>query len=190
MKEILRSALLNKRKAMSPDAVKQKSKKIQQELFALPIFSQTQMICFYVSFDNEVYTHDMIKEGFKLGKQIVVPRCLENDNMLSMHKISSWDDLSSGAHGILEPVASQHTKVAPETLEVIIVPGVGFDRKGHRIGHGFAYYDNFLPHSDAITIGLCFEQQIIEYLPVESHDIQMNIIITEDRCITCKKEER
>ena len=86
-------------------------------------------------------------------------------------EFKKWDDLEPGSYGILEPNSEKIRKISTEKIDLIIVPGIGFDSKGNRIGHGKGYYDNLLKNSKkAIHIGLAFEKQIVIKIPVEYHD--------------------
>ncbi len=78
-------------------------------------------------------------------------------------------------------------EISIDELDLIIVPGVGYDEQGNRIGHGKGYYDNLLKNSIALTIGLAFEFQIIKKIPIEKHDVTINKILTEERIIVSKR---
>ena len=94
-----------------------------------------------------------------------------------------WDDLKISSYGILEPKKDKIKNISSDKIDLIIVPGVAFDLKGNRMGHGKGYYDRFLNLVKSTSIGLAFEFQIIENIPVESHDKPIDMIITEKRII-------
>ncbi|KYK26277.1 5-formyltetrahydrofolate cyclo-ligase [Thermoplasmatales archaeon SG8-52-1] len=153
-------------------------------------FERSSCIMFYVSYDNEVYTHDMIKEYLKNKKKVIVPVSDKKNRCLILSELNSWNDLKLGSYGILEPRADKIKKFPLEQIGLIIIPGVGYDEQGRRIGHGKGYYDNLLRNSkNALHIGLAFEIQIVKEIPVESHDISVDKIITEKRVIDCKKDD-
>lgn len=186
MKDILRKEILKKRKTLPKNEFIEKSKKIQKRLFELEEFKSTQIILFYISYDNEVFTHDMIKESMTLGKQVIVPKSNTQNNTLILSKLTSWDDLEIGAYQILEPKKECIKEISFETIDLIIVPGVVFDCKGNRIGHGKGYYDRLMNNTrDIPHIGLAFEFQIVDNVPVEKHDMAIDKIITEERVISC-----
>lgn len=87
------------------------------------------------------------------------------------------DDMEKGAYGILEPKTVR--KADENNIDVILVPGLAFDRNGGRMGFGKGYYDRLLESSKAVKIGLCYDFQILEKIPTESHDVPMNFVITE-----------
>ncbi len=186
MKELLRKELKDKRKRLSNRNIIEKSNKIKKQLFSLPGFKHASTILFYVSYDNEVNTHQMIKDCLKLEKNVIVPISKKEDRTLILSKLDNWSDLEVGTYGILEPLASKRKEISIEEIDLIIVPGVGFDRGGYRIGHGKGYYDNLLKKSmNVLHIGLAFEFQIVKKIPIESHDLPVDIIITERRIINC-----
>ena len=184
MKNQIRKNLILIRKKLSNKEVFEKSKKIKNRLFGLNDFNQASTILFYVSYNNEVYTHEMIKELLTGNKEIVVPIANKKNRSLTLSKLDNWDDLTIGAYNILEPKKDRINEVNLDCIDLIIVPGVGFDENGNRIGHGKGYYDKLLKNSkQATSIGLSFECQIFENIPTGKYDIPVNIIVTEKRVI-------
>jgi len=187
MKDKLRKKLISLRKSISKNEVFEKSKKIKNRLFKMKEFKEASTILFYVSYDNEVYTHEMIKDSISNKKNIVLPVTDKKNKTLILSKLESFYDLSPGAYNILEPSKEKIKEISIDDLDLIIVPGIGFDKNGHRIGHGKGYYDKLLKNSKAPKIGLSFESQIVKNVHIEKHDIHMDKIITEKRIIDCKK---
>ena len=187
MKEDFRRELMKIRKSLSKNEIGDNSYRIKESLFALKEFEQGETILFYVSYDNEVYTHEMIKESMALGKNVIVPVSDKKYRKLILSKLENWDDLKLGSYGILEPVGNKIKEISLEENDLIIVPGVGFDERGNRIGHGKGYYDDLLSKSKAPHIGLAFESQIVKEIPTEEHDMPVDKIITEKRVIDCKQ---
>lgn len=188
MKDKIRKELIEIRRNLSKKEVLEKSNKIKKRLFEMNEFKLATTVLFYVSYDNEVYTHDMIKESMKIGKNIIVPKSDKENRVLILSKLESWNDLETGAYGILEPKEEKIREVSIEEIDLIIVPGVGFDENGHRIGHGKGYYDDLLKNSTkASCIGLAFEFQIVDEIPTEKHDLPVDKIVTEERIIDCLK---
>jgi 5-formyltetrahydrofolate cyclo-ligase len=186
MKEEVRKELIKLRKNLSKNEILENSEKIKNRLFKMTEFRESSTILFYVSYDNEVYTHKMIKESITIKKNVVVPLTDKKNKILILSKLDSWDDLGPGAYNILEPKKEKIKEISVNELDLIIVPGVGFDNHGHRIGHGKGYYDNLLKNFEKLTIGLAFEFQIIKNIPIEKHDIPIDKIVTEKRLIDCK----
>ena len=188
MKDKIRKELLEIRKHLSKDEVLEKSNKIKKRLFVMNEFKQSSTILFYVSYDNEVYTHEMIKESISNGKNVIVPISDKKNRRLILSQLDNWDNLKPGSYGILEPQKDKIKKVSIDKVDLAIVPGVGFDESGHRIGHGKGYYDDLLKNSKkASHIGLAFEAQIVKKIPIEAHDLPVHKIVTEKRVIDCRR---
>jgi 5-formyltetrahydrofolate cyclo-ligase len=186
MKEKIRKDLIEKRSKLPKRKVLERSKKISDKFFNLKEFNKATNIFFYVSYDNEVNTHNMIKKCLSLGKNVVVPICDAEDSSMSLSKIEKWSDLEPGSFNILEPKMDKIREVTIYDIDLTIIPGIGFDEQGFRLGHGFGYYDKLLKDStNAINIGLAFEIQIVEKIPIETHDLPVDLIITEKRVIKC-----
>ena len=186
MEDRLRKSIEKKRNALSTSDVLEKSSRIKKRIFEMDLFRDAQTILFYVSYGNEVYTHDMIKESISLGKTVVVPKSVTKNNALILSRLTDWNNLEVGAYNILEPKQESIEQVDVESIDLIIVPGVVFDESGNRIGHGKGYYDRLLNDSQNIpNIGLAFELQMIDNIESEKHDEKIDVIITEDRIMKC-----
>jgi len=184
-KESKRSLLLQRRKMESAESIKDKSILIQNHLFSLDEYQKARTIMYYVSFDNEVNTHEMIIASLSTNKTILVPLTDKQNLTITPSVIHAWEDLTPGDYGILAPSHEQALPVS--IIDLIIIPGVGFDRTGNRIGHGKGYYDRLLSKTThAIRVGLAFEFQVMDSIPTDTHDIIMDLIITEQQIIRCQ----
>lgn len=185
MKEKIRKEIKEKRSKQANEENRKKSKEIKEKLLDLPEYKSAKTVLFYISYNSEVFTHDMIKEALK-EKRVIVPISNIKNCSLSLSYLESWDDLKIGSYGILEPRNECIKEALIEDIDLIVIPGVGFDIKGHRMGYGKGYYDRLLQKSKAVHIGLAFDLQIVDMIPSESHDIPVEIIITESRVIKCE----
>jgi 5-formyltetrahydrofolate cyclo-ligase len=143
---------------------------------------------FYVAKENEVRTENMIKESIRMGKKVAVPVMMK-ERTLSPSLLTDYDtELVTKRFKILEPREECLHFVPVEEIEVVIVPGVAFDRDGGRIGFGKGFYDNFLKEtsSKACTIGIAYQFQIVDKLPVGKADVSVDIIVSEDEVIISK----
>ena len=161
------------------------SRRIVGAFMALPEYALAETVMFYIDVRSEVRTrHDLVL-ALQSGKTIVVPWC-NADGELELFRLDSMDELEIGMYKILEPRAElrglAEKQVNVESLDLIMVPGVGFDSRGARTGHGKGYYDKLLQHARRNTplIALAFECQLFDEIPVADHDIFMDKIITED----------
>jgi 5-formyltetrahydrofolate cyclo-ligase len=186
MKKELRSTIMKKRHCLSNVEILERSRRIKQRIFALEEFKEAQTILFYVSYGNEVSTHEMITESLAMGKQVIVPKVNEKDHTLCLSSLTKWEDLAPCSYSILEPRPECVNEVPLESIDLLILPGVVFDEQGNRIGHGYGYYDRLLQKdSKAHVLALAFECQIVKEIPTEKHDRRVEKIITEDRVIEC-----
>lgn len=180
-KQIREQAHANRKEQLNKDEV---SREIVQKFLDLPEYEAAQTVMFYVDVRTEVKTRDFLSVALTHGKKIVVPWC-RADGHLELFWLQSMDELSIGMYKILEPRAElrdlPEKKVSPFELDLVMVPGVAFDRSGARMGHGFGYYDKLLEHTRPNTqlIALAFECQLFEEIPTAPHDIFMDKIVTE-----------
>ena len=187
-KEDIRHKILQLRKSLSQREAIAKSLKVQEHLFKLPEFVNAKTILFYVSTKNEVMTETMIKQALKNNKRIVVPISNVKEKTLTFSELKYFDkELEPGCFNILEPKKECIRKISPEEVDLIIVPGVAFDEEGDRIGYGMGFYDRFLRElkRKIPTIGLAYEFQIVDDIPVCDKDVTVDKIITENRIIEC-----
>ena len=156
------------------------SEKILKQLEETELFRQAFCIGLYYSISGEVQTATFI-EKWSDKKQLLLPLIVGNDLRLLPYKGN--DSLTPGVFGIPEPTDTE-TAISESEVDLIIVPGVAFDRQLNRMGHGKGYYDRLLSTMQAPKIGLCFDFQLQESVPVEPFDKKMDMIITEKEIIT------
>lgn len=181
-KHIIRKKILELRKNLPTYDVLKKSNEIIKKLEEIEEFKEAKKIACYISFGNEVYTHGFIKKYVET-KIISVP--VVNKKEIFLSNIKSWSELQQGAYGILEP-KKEFLRIC-NNVDLIIVPGIAFDKKGNRIGYGEGYYDKLLKKLNAIKIALAYDFQLLDKIPSEKHDVKIDIIITEKRILRIKK---
>lgn len=159
-----------------------KSLAIQDKLFRMKEFQEAETILFYASFDGEVETFGMIRESLKLGKEIGLPRFTERDKKIIPAAVASIEsDLETGPYGIRQPKADLLKRFPSDGLDMVIVPGVAFDKNNNRLGRGGGYYDRFLSGLPprVKTIGLAFDFQIVDSISfLEEHDVSVSCVLT------------
>lgn len=157
---------------------------IVEKFMALPEFEQAEVVMFYVDVRAEVRTRQALPDALATGRKIVVPWC-NADGELELFHLESMDELELGMYRILEPKDElrliSEKAVRPNEIDLIMVPGVAFDARGGRTGHGKGYYDKCLEHArlDCPLIALAFDCQMFETIPMQDHDIFMDRVITE-----------
>ncbi|MCX5668402.1 MAG: 5-formyltetrahydrofolate cyclo-ligase [Candidatus Omnitrophica bacterium] len=159
----------------------QKSAIIKSKLFNEEEFKKAKVVMFYVSLKDEVDTLSMIDEALKTGKRIAVPVILKEEKRLIAGEIHNrLEDLESQHFGIYQPMQDRVKEIPLDDIDLVVVPGVAFDRKNIRLGRGHGYYDRFLSGlpKRTKTIGLAFDFQVLEDLPQDPHDVPVSKIIT------------
>ncbi|MFA4843189.1 MAG: 5-formyltetrahydrofolate cyclo-ligase [Candidatus Omnitrophota bacterium] len=176
-KKRIRSKMLLKLKIQKEEGRNRKSRLIQKKLFRTIEFRKAKNIMFYVSFDGEVKTQGMIKEAIRLGKTIAVPVCTKN-RMLEACLLEVGAKLVRGPYGTWEP-ASQRC-LNSKTIDLVVVPGLAFDKRGNRLGRGRGYYDRFLGKLKAksASVGLAFDFQILPAVPATKKDVAVQRVIS------------
>lgn len=176
-KEQIRSKILLSLKTQKEEDRKKKSKIIKEKLFRLSIFKRAKRVMFYISFAGEVNTQEMIKEAIELGKIVAVPVCL-GTRVIKPCRLSQKARLTKGPYGVSEPAIKRFVNL--EDLDLVIVPGVAFDKKGNRLGRGKGCYDYFLRKLTSRripSVGLAFAFQILPSLPATSDDVSVKKIL-------------
>lgn len=181
-KQEIRKRILEKRNNLNKQWIVNKSRKIHRRLVSTKEFQKAGTIMFYITKDNEVETKSMIELALRKRKTVCAP-CTDKINR-KLHPAIIKDlkrDLVKGNYDILEP---RKKASRPKKIDLVITPGIAFDANGHRLGRGKAYYDRFLERLKNIPkIGLAFDFQIVDKLPVDNHDIPVDKVITEKRII-------
>ena len=160
------------------------SKLIMARVMALPEYHAANTVMYYIDVRSEVRTRQALPDALASGKRVIIPYCVDGE--LELFHLESMDELELGMYRILEPKAELRTvaekKIDVEALDLIIVPGVAFDRRGGRTGHGKGYYDKLLEHAKPSTplVALAFECQMFPEIPMDDHDIYMDKVVTEE----------
>ncbi len=188
----LRKSTLADRDALSPGERLEKSARICGKLRDLDIVRRAATVFTYMHFRSEVQTGEFITWCLAAGKTVTVPLTLPGEQRLLAVRITDpQNDISPGYCGIPEPAPEQvRTSVYdPAGIDVVVVPGSVFDRSGGRFGYGGGYYDRFLVQDAprALRVGLAFEVQLVDRVPVQPHDQCMDMVITEEKTYDCRR---
>ena len=138
----------------------------------------------YMAMPSEPDLGQVIEEVLAQGKTLLLPRCEPGDR-LTARLVTSTEGLTPGVFGIPEP-GPELPEADPETIDLVLVPGMAFDREGRRLGRGKGYYDRFLSTCPGRTMGVCW--RTVEEIPTEDHDIRMDAVVTEDLVMYCRTE--
>lgn len=189
-KKELRQAILRLRDQLSPEERASYSRTIRTHVESLPVYREAQTVAYFVSFKSEVDMIPLIRQGLAEGKRVLLPIADIESRKLTFSELQDFDvELSLSTYGILEPKKEFIRPVAYEEIELVLTPGVVFDRLGYRIGYGGGFYDRFLG-SLAVkppTVAIAFDLQVSDsLLPREGFDMPVDQIITERRKIPCE----
>lgn len=156
--------------------------RLKNRVLSLDIIREAPVVFAYVSFKSEVDTHQIIESLISRGQRVAVPKI--QDGVMMFYEIHSMDDLESGTMGILEPIVCED-EIVPQMHDVILVPGVVFDKRLYRIGYGGGFYDKYMAvHKNIKTVGLAYDIQIVDSIAIEPWDRGVDIILTEKQMIT------
>lgn len=173
-KQTLRRTIRDKKRAMTEAEIVQRSEALGRMLAATEVYRRAETIYGYLPYNQEVRTVPMLEQALRDGKRVAVPKCY-GDEM----KFIYLDDLSQvakGYAGIPEPIADG--PVAEDETALVLMPGLAFDPKGHRVGYGGGFYDRFLAREpNHPTLALCYDFQVLPALDTEAHDIPVDQVL-------------
>jgi 5-formyltetrahydrofolate cyclo-ligase len=186
----LRSRYLEKRNALDPALRARFGAEIFERATRHPAWQDAETILIYVSFGSEVDTRALLSQAFEDGKRVLVPLGTREHKKPVISELTDITHLSEGPiKGILEPMKEKQKLVDPSEVDLVLVPGVAFDRQGTRLGMGGGFYDRLLPMiPEGIFAALAFAAQLSDAaLPRESHDVSMHAVVTEREWLEFKK---
>ena len=178
----LRKKILALRNNMSKDDAAQKSSVIMEKLTEMDVYKKSSVVFVYMDFNHEVRTFSLIEKMLSEKKRVVIPYTDTVNTVIIPSELKSMEeDLVLCKFGYYEPVYEKLLPVNPEEFDLVIVPGVVFDKKLRRIGFGKGYYDRILSrlNKDAKSIAVAYDFQVLDEIPTEDHDVKMDMIITE-----------
>ena len=192
MSQLMEAKGALRRAAYDARAAQKNKDKVSQAavatLLSLPEYERAQTILWYIDCRSELRTKQALPAAIASGKRIVVPYCTTDEagaNKLGLWWLQSMEELIVGKWNILEPPHDRWgeagKEIRPDELDLVIVPGVGFNRVGGRMGNGQGYYDRLLPlvRMNCPLVALCYESQLFDNLIVSEHDVFMDKVVTE-----------
>lgn len=182
----LRRQLGNCLLALLPEQCKDKSRKACRNLISTEQFQSASIIMMYLSLPHEVDTSEAILHAWQLGKTIAVPKISWQQRHMIPVQISSLETgFSTGAGGLRNPVAG--VPIPFGQIDLVVAPGLGFDRLGNRLGRGGSFYDRFFANKDVIAsrCGLAFAEQVVDSIPTTEGDESVHFVVTDEEVIYC-----
>lgn len=185
-KTTLRNKVKEALSTMSDNTYHSKSLAIVKKVLQEPYIIEANTIGLTISNKPEVDTFLLIEELWQLGKKVAVPKCHPKTREMSFYAIDSFAQLETVYMHLREPIPERCEFVDANEMDVILVPGVVFDRYGYRIGYGGGYYDRYvLNYKKGKLLSMLFDEQIIDRVPTEEHDCPVDIIVTPSKRIDC-----
>lgn len=182
----IRNQIRAMRRRLEPVFVQKASATVQRAAFNLDEWRKTKIVCCYLAMPLEVQTETIIEECRRDKKLLFVPAF---QNKLQKYIPAVFDpdeDVQLGKFNVLEPVSPRW--IRSEKIDLVFVPGLAFDRQGGRLGHGAGHYDRLLTRKmfrSACKVGLAFDFQIFNRLPLRADDVRMDVVITESEIYRC-----
>lgn len=191
-KQALRREIKRRVSALSEDEKARQSAVVSQKLFRHPKYVSSQRIAVFLSMNDEVRTEEIIQDVFKWGKSCFIPRYESGSNHMDMLQLRSLEDMKTlplTSWDIRQPADDDHSReeaLSAGGLDLILMPGLGFDRSGNRLGRGKGFYDTYLercirhPKGKPYTIALAFKEQLCEDVPVDANDVLIDEVLYEE----------
>jgi 5-formyltetrahydrofolate cyclo-ligase len=185
-KQYIRRSMRARRQGLSEAERRARSRRVWERLVALSCYQHARTILGYMACDHEVLTDGLMRQAMASGKELILPMVLSDRQDMALYAIADLGrDVAPGYRGILEPQPRRTRAVTPEAIELALIPGVAFDLRGGRLGFGAGFYDRLLSRlpGGIPTVGLAFDFQVIPRLPLQSHDMLLGAIVTDNRLI-------
>ena len=182
MKAALRKQYKQIRNQLTMEKVQNNSEKIAAQLFETAFWQNSTVVMLYLSFQNEVVTDMIYERGWQENKIMLIPICSAQNRIMTMSKLTSFEQLVPNRYGIRELPEPLQQIVPPETIDLCLIPGIVFDNYGNRLGFGAGYYDRYLAKisPQVPRIALAHSCQIYDgILPTDQYDLPMHYMLTE-----------
>lgn len=163
----------------------EKAEKIHTQIYQQSWWRQAESVAVTVSTPYELDTRAIIAAAWDSKKRIVVPKCFPKTRHLDFREITHWNQLEQVFYDLYEPKLSETMAVKKSDIDLILVPGLLFDSQGYRVGFGGGYYDRFLENCSALKVAQALDSQIFDHVPVEPHDIAIDVIVTPSEVMIC-----
>ena len=179
-KRAVRRAAIERRDLLSQDERSAKSERIVERVLALPEVGAAGTVMAFWSFGSEVQTSALIEQLHGSGTRVVLPRIAEEE--LEAVAYAPGDPVAATSFGAMEPVGTE--LVPAQEVDVVIVPGVAFDRRGGRVGYGGGFYDRLFSKTPSVpAVAIAFAVQLVDEVPQGRSDSRVDVIVTEDEVI-------
>lgn len=182
LKSKLRKILRKQRREQDAKLAHSASIEICDRVIGIPEYESSDVILAYMCAKGEVDVSKIVDDAISRGKRVAFPLCIANGGLRLLIP-KTTESFTVGAYGIMEPAIDDSIEIEPSELDLIIVPAVAYTRECLRLGQGGGYYDRLLEKAAAFTVGVGYDFQLLESLPVEPHDIPLDCVALPSRLI-------
>ncbi|MCS7262643.1 MAG: 5-formyltetrahydrofolate cyclo-ligase [Aquificaceae bacterium] len=175
LKKELRRCFIKEREALPPERRRELSLRIVEKVLQLPQLREAKSVLLFYPHRGEPDIRPLFSWVLGEGKELLLPRVSGQE--LKLLKVQDPQELLPGAYGILEPPGGEEVK--PEEVHFSLIPGLLFDRAGHRVGYGKGYYDRLMGKLGGTKVGVCYHFQVLDKVPTDPWDVPVNLVITE-----------
>lgn len=182
MKKELRTRLRNLLHDLDPQDVQEFSRRAAQRLFGEPEYRRAEIMMVYLSLPSEADTTAIVLQAWQDRKKVTAPQVIWDSRQMLPIEIRNLDeDIGSNQFGIREPIRGLPIPIG--LIDLVVVPGLGFDPFGNRLGRGRGFYDRFLgnPEFRGVACGFALEQQMVDSIPAAHHDMKVRMLVTDER---------
>ncbi|MDE1942080.1 MAG: 5-formyltetrahydrofolate cyclo-ligase [Betaproteobacteria bacterium] len=182
-KSELRALVLARRDAIPEAQRETRSRLLSRQVEALAEFAAARTVMAYMPMGSEFDTRPLLQAVLARGTRLVLPRVERTSKTLALHEVSNLEaDLQAGVWGIREPDPQRCPQARLGEVDFILMPGAAFDRQRHRMGYGGGFYDKLLsrPERRAVTVAVAFVEQLVAQVPLEPHDLPVDILVSDD----------
>jgi 5-formyltetrahydrofolate cyclo-ligase len=184
-KEELRKRCAALRRTLQPATRQQYAQQMCELLVAHEAFQRATVVLAYSALKFEIDPRAAVERAWALGKAVALPRTLPETREIVPHRYRAGDTLAESGFVIQEPLV-EAPEVDASAVDLVLLPGLGYDTRGQRLGFGQGYYDRLLPRlPNATRIGLCYELSLLAEVPNAAHDAPVDFVVTERRVIRC-----
>jgi 5-formyltetrahydrofolate cyclo-ligase len=183
-KRRLRARILEARKALPLEERERLAGLVEDRVVALDSFADARSVLLFSSFAEEVPTGGLIRRAAEAGKRVLLPYL--DGPRLEAAPVAPGEELVPTGYGPKEP--ANRLPVPPEEIDLVVTPGLAFDRRGHRLGYGRGFYDRYLDRlrPDALRVGVAFAFQVVDEVPAGPGDLRVHLVVTEAETIDCR----
>lgn len=189
-KNSIRKSILENMTDLEVGERKEIEDSLHENLFNTDLWKNAESIGVTVSQDSEWDTKGIIEQAWEENKKASVPKSIHKTRELHFYQLDDFDQLEVGYYDLQEPQPEKTIRIEAEDIDLLIVPGIAFSKQGYRIGFGGGFYDRFLSNFPNHTVSLAYTKQLITDIPVEEHDIPVDLIVNEQETIDCREHRK